>query len=529
MTQTQAPLHVVLIDDDKEDYMIVRDFLKDVEGGNYDVEWVSSYERAIERLKEQDADIYFIDYRLGQRTGLELVDEISDNSMKKPMILLTGQGGRDIDVIAMEKGISNFLSKAEISAQLLERAIRYSIRKYRDEERLRETERMRAEKDSAEFANQAKSLFLSHMSHEIRTPLSSILGFTELALDRSLPENERFDFLETIKRNGQHLLELINDILDLSKVEAGQLEIHKNPIVWRCEIEKVLKQIQGIAKNKLISFEFDDGGVQPEMLIVDEQRFRQILLNVIGNAVKFTDKGVIRIKAAFSNDSLLSISVQDTGIGINSEEQSKLFQPFSQCKSSISRNYGGTGLGLNLSRQLARLLGGDLFLQESQPGVGSTFTLTLPGLTERSHVVAETTAQLKEPSLVGVSCPIHKVLLVEDSMDNQDLIRRFLRPSGMEVTTANNGREGVEKASNGQFDVVLMDIQMPEMDGIEATRLLRAQGFKNPIIALTANAMGEERNRAMGSGFSHYLTKPIRREHLMATLRDLCPPPNPNP
>ena len=377
---------------------------------------------------------------------------------------------------------------------------------------------LRRAKDEADSANLAKSNFLANMSHEIRTPLSVIMGFSELLLEPSVSATEKRDGAFTIKRNGQLLLRLVDDILDFAKIEAGRLEIEKtefSPLALVREIENVFRFK---AQGKGIAFTVDTSGLAESDCVSDPNRIKQILINVVGNAVKFTEKGSVRVRCRTLDYPRPQIEflVEDTGVGITPLAQKKLFHPFMQADTSTTRRFGGTGLGLALARTLARALGGDVCLESSARNQGSTF---------RIHVEAVRVAAVAQAPVVrGVSprwaggLKGMKVLVVEDAPDNRLLARRLLEIAGASVDVADNGQQGVEKAMSRDFDVVLMDLQMPGIDGFEATRQLRAFHFDRPIVALTANALPECQKLCREAGFSAHLIKPIAPLELFQTI-----------
>lgn len=379
---------------------------------------------------------------------------------------------------------------------------------------------------AAEEANQAKSRFLASMSHEIRTPLGVILGYSELALETFDLEKELRNYLRTIQRNGQQLVTLVGEILDLSKIEANKMDLEIIEFPFTKTIEEVCFSLQLRAEEKGISLVFDPGEPLPQTIQSDITKFRQILVNLIGNAVKFTSKGEVRVSARMISEPIvgepmtLEILVTDTGIGISPKFIDRMFQPFVQEDSSTTRKFGGTGLGLVLSKQLAQMLGGDVQLRSTILGKGSTFAFLLKGgpfrelwrkdLEQKSDESGVVSGATDDKLLAGV-----RILLVEDSIDNQNLFSRYLLGSGAEVEIANDGVEAVERVKRQEYDVILMDIQMPNLDGHGATRVLREKGFTRPIIALTAHAFQEERTRVFQGGFSGYLTKPINRRDLI--------------
>ena len=398
------------------------------------------------------------------------------------------------------------------------------------EARYRELFETRASLIREEAANAAKSGFLANISHELRTPLGAILGYVELMRDR-IEEKERDDYLEIVQRNGTQLSRLVDDLLDLSKIEAGRLEIENVECSLSTIFEEVLDLFGLAADRKGVRLQVQYLNPIPEKIVGDPVRFKQILVNIVGNALKFTDSGSITISARYqapehSKAARLAISVSDTGRGLTQNEKGRLFQPFCQADASVSRKYGGTGLGLSLSKKLARLLGGDLQLSYSAPGKGSVFNV------EVQVMCVDDVAMLSEfgqtvcwPNL-GPSGGCRnalqgtRILVVDDTADNRGLMRKFLEAAGAWVETASDGNEGIEKALSAKYDIVLMDIQMPGTDGLQATTILREKNYKSPILALTAHAMKQDRQRCLDAGCSDHLPKPVRREELIRRVEN---------
>lgn len=373
-------------------------------------------------------------------------------------------------------------------------------------------EKYKAATEAAEAANQAKSSFLANMSHEIRTPLNAIMGFSDLLYEAGTTPEHQIEYLSTIKRNGALLTQIINDILDLSKVEAGKLTIEAVPTSLprlMTEVLVLMRHQVGASGVELSMTASDD---VPATIETDSTRLKQILLNIVGNAVKFTAKGSIDIAITMSFGRKILFTIKDSGRGIAAEQQAILFKPFTQADASTTRRFGGTGLGLVLSRRLAEALGGGLELTSSEIGVGSTFTVEIAshgscGSFNRAAKQAAVGLALQaaeRQSLLGVS-----LLVVEDAADNQLLMRRILTRNGAIVDLAANGQEGVLMALTNDYDVVLMDMQMPVQDGLEATAALRRSGYARPILAVSASALVEERNQAMRAGCDDHITKPI--------------------
>jgi len=388
---------------------------------------------------------------------------------------------------------------------------------------------------SAEAADRAKSEFLANMSHEIRTPMTAILGYADLLLDESnqvsLDRTRTVEALHTIQRNGDHLLQIINDILDLSKIEAGKLEVERIACSPRQLVGEVVSLMRARAEAKGLDFRDEYVGEIPRLMLTDPTRLRQILINIVGNAMKFTESGGVRLVTRFpaaSDDPRLRFDVIDTGVGMTDEQIEKLFVPFSQVDNSITRRFGGAGLGLNISRRLAEKLGGTISV-ESRPGHGSIVSVRIAAerLANQERLLASQEAASSTPaagelaSESGLSC---RILLAEDGPDNQRLLGHLLGKAGAQVTIAGNGRIAVELALERQaqatpFDVILMDMQMPVMGGYEATRLLRAEAYAHPIIALTAHAMSTDRLKCLEAGCDDFATKPIDRATLLAVIR----------
>jgi len=372
-------------------------------------------------------------------------------------------------------------------------------------------------KEAAEKANQAKSEFLANMSHEIRTPMNSIMGFTEILLDEELSAEHR-ELLETIRKSANRLLNLINDILDLSKIEANSLELEKIPFDLKSLVLDVCQVIRPLVGEKPIKIRSDIQDTPWDVLTGDPTRIRQVLLNLLGNAVKFTEKGEVRTSVRFLEESddhiMVEIAVSDTGVGISEETLETIFAAFTQADGSTTRKYGGTGLGLTISQRLIRLMGSEITV-ESHEGMGTTFRFEIRlEKGEKSHHAGTEATHPAPP----VELKELKILLAEDDTVSQKLAILILEKMGHKVDLAINGTRAQEMGKAHRYDIILMDIQMPEMGGIEATKKLRLAGVRTPIIAMTASVMQDERRSFVEAGMDDYVAKPIKREILREVL-----------
>ncbi len=386
---------------------------------------------------------------------------------------------------------------------------------------------MRALREEAERAKAIKSEFLANMSHEIRTPMTAILGFCEMLHDPETSEDDRLNFAETIRTNGLHLLGLINDILDFSKVEAGMLVVEKAPTSPARMLNDVINLFQPQARKRNNQLIGKCSPRVPDLVTTDPIRLKQAIVNLVGNACKFTEDGSIGIELEFDRkEHCLRVTVTDTGIGMTDEQLGKLFKPFTQADSSTTRRFGGTGLGLSISKRIAQLLGGDIVVT-STSGKGSSFTLTanapMAEANDTAHhpnplPQARSSDMINTPSLKGI-----RVLLVEDGEDNRRLIQYILSKAEADLQIAEDGKQGVAAATSAEkqgrpFDVVLMDMQMPVMDGFTAVKKLRDGGYEHPVIALSAHGMKEQINRCLEAGCDSYLAKPVDRNNLISEI-----------
>lgn len=377
-------------------------------------------------------------------------------------------------------------------------------------------------------ANRTKTTFLANMSHEIRTPLNAIIGFTDLIASDELSRDERARYAETVQRNGRALMQIIDDILDLSKIEAGKLALDFERTELRSLVNDLALLFAPIAERKELDFNIVVADNVPEAVRTDPIRLRQILMNAVSNAIKFTSRGSVTLKVSRSgggegtSTSWLVVSVTDTGIGIGEEQQVRLFKPFTQADASMTRKFGGTGLGLMLSRRLAKLLGGAFYLASSRANEGSTFELRIPMDVVEVVSIAEQKAKTQKAPRANRLNEI-RVLVVDDSEDSRMLSRLYLVKQGAEVDDVPSAVDAIEAIKRNDYDVLISDIQMPEMDGHALARHLRENGYMKPIIGLSAHVFTEDKLRSLEAGMNRHVGKPVKPEELIQAITAVLP------
>lgn len=375
----------------------------------------------------------------------------------------------------------------------------------------------------ARSANRSKTDFLANISHEIRTPMTAILGYAELLKNTNIEQEEKLTAINTINSNAIHLMEIIDEILDVSKMESGKFEVENRNV----NLSKLLNEIYSLvnvkAKEKEIDLIFSNRGPIPKTVLVDPKRLKQILFNILGNAIKFTHEGYVEMSVHFvAKSNKLRFLIKDTGTGIAKDKIKKLFRPFEQVDSSVNREYGGTGLGLVLSRDLAKLMGGNVRIVKSTPGVGTSFEVEIAvgSISSEKLIPKLSTSIIQESNfeIDNVSIDGRSILVVDDAKENARLFELYLSKAGAKVEVANNGIDALKLCAKKYFDVVLLDLQMPVKDGFQVLKELQEKDYDKPVIALTAHAMQEEKDKTIEAGFNAHITKPVSPETLISEI-----------
>lgn len=519
---------VLVVDDDEYVHQLTKMVLRGFSFEDAPIRLASamSGKEAIDYLSKHDnVAVALVDVVMEtDHAGLDLVNYIRNDSNNNEirLIVRTGQpGAAPEESVFRDYDVNDYLSKTELTAHKLRMALLNALRSYRDIRHAVDLQKqiMLAEQESqaASAASEAKSQFLAHMSHEIRTPLNGIIGIADL-LSQSQLDDSQSQYLRTIRNSGEALLAIINDILDFSKIEAGKLELENTNFCLK-ELGQSLNDIF-IAQlsQKKLEFQFNIDPDLPEFVKGDPLRLKQVLLNLVGNSLKFTEQGgvYINVKVVQSLPRLkIEFNVTDTGIGIPKEKQRSLFQAFTQVDSSTTRKYGGTGLGLQISQRLVELMNGKIDVQ-SQPGKGSSFIFSIDLDAGEKPSVAKASAHISQHPASDV-----RVLVAEDNRTNQIVIGAMLTKLGYTFDLFENGKEAIQSLNNNAYDLILMDCQMPVLDGLEATKEIRKspQWKDLPIVALTAGATDKEQSECTSAGMNDFLSKPITIDVLENTLK----------
>ncbi len=535
MTQA-TKMKILLVDDKPANLFALEKIMCKLDVESFTAQ---SGNKALELTLFHDFALILLDVQMPDMDGYEVAQLLRSEERTKhiPIIFVTAiDRDERFELKGYETGAVDFIFKP-LNDQVLLSKVKVFLELYHTKaELLQKNEQLevsvataREMAQAATAASLAKSQFLANMSHELRTPMNSIMGFSDILLDEDLLPEQKIN-VNTIRDSAENLLMLINDILDFSKIEAGQLDTE----IIDCSLEKLLNAIEQLmrpkAEDKAIDFKMLAGNDLPTQIRSDPYRLQQCLINLVDNALKFTDQGHVHVKVSLqecNGHHHVQFDVEDTGIGIPKDRLQTIFQSFTQADGSTTRKYGGTGLGLTITRQLAGLLGGELTVA-SELGAGSVFSLIIPvGMDAMGLPLLNRRQDLDQGvddvSKVDRKLFSGKVLVAEDVAGSQRLMELMLSKLGIEVTIAGDGLQAVQKASSHCFDLILMDMQMPNMNGYEATRILKQQGIKAPIVALTANAMKGDDQACRDAGCDDYLTKPIGRRELSRILARYLP------
>jgi signal transduction histidine kinase len=512
---SQLPIRVLLVEDDEDDVVLTRQLLRDVHPDGYELDWVDDFDEGLNRLAAAGYDVCLVDFQLGPRNGVEFIAAATERGVGAPIILLTGQGDRAIDVAAMNAGASDFLNKANLSAAMLERAIRYAIQQKKAEQQRIRLFMEQAARAEAVAENRAKDQFLAVLSHELRTPLTAVLlGLGTLEQEDALPAKAR-DVLAIIKRNVELEARLIDDLLDLTRITRGKLELRKEVVDLHEQIQHAVRCCCAADIHEKTLTVTSDTAASTFHIWGDPARVQQVLWNLIKNAVKFTPPGGrIDIRTGNTPDGRVFIEVNDTGIGIRPDALPRIFNAFEQTGRSITRQFGGLGLGLAICRALVELHGGSIAAQSTGPGQGATFRIEFPVTASLPQ------ADLEEPTgPTAEERAAYKILLVEDHADTAALMQRLLRRRGYNVHAVHTVADALRAASSGTFPIMISDIGLPDGSGLDLMRQLAGPAkVKIHGIALSGYGMDEDVERSRAAGFSEHLTKPVNLSELEAAI-----------
>lgn len=510
MEALRGPAQVLVVDDDEGERLLASVALTQA---GFAVVEAANGEQALAACQRRLPDMVLLDVIMPGLDGFAVCERLRQQpgAAHLPILMVTGLDDLDSIERAYRSGATDFITKP-IQWLILHQRVRYILRASQAFQALGQAKR------HAEQASQAKSDFLSMMSHELRSPMTGVLGALSLLLQTPLPE-ESMRYARIAHDSAQSLLAILNDILDVAKLEAGKIAIEHLDFAVEPLIDEVIQLMSALAAGKGLRLTVERALAVPRYLRGDPVRLRQILLNLVSNAIKFTEVGGVTVSLAYEpSATLLKITVTDSGIGIAPPVQQRLFARFTQADSSISRNYGGTGLGLAICKQLCELMGGEIGVRSS-PGQGSAFWFTV-----RCEPGEPLSSDRAAPAAPTLSRKLH-ILLAEDSPINQIIIQAILGKAGHTLEIVNHGRAAVEAAARTGFDLILMDVQMPELNGVSATQAIRALAApysSAPIIALTASALREQQADYLAAGMNDYVSKPFTEETLLSAIARQC-------
>ncbi len=519
-----SEVRILLVDDDLNDVALIRTILNGIGGSGMDIESVNSYQEGRLALKRECHDICLVDYKLGVEDGLQFIQESIADGCRLPFIIITGQDNRKVDLVALEAGATDYLVKNELTPAILGRAIRYAI------DRKHAEEQISLARDEAMELSRAKSEFLSNISHEMRTPMNGVIGMLDLLAGSELSKKQR-EHLMLARFSAKSMLEQLDRVIEYSCSEEPGINNRLIQFNVRDVVESAIDPIRYNAAFKGLKLSIRFASTLPDTLFGEAEALGKILHHLVDNAIKFTDKGEVQVTmdASPRADGVVELSgkVSDTGIGISDQQSGIIFRAFRQVDGSLTRHHGGTGLGLSIVKRLIRKLGGEVTV-ESQLGQGSTFTFTIPMLPDMREpasigLVMQTEFSEQEEDVKPDDVPKLKVLLADDSKVTRLVFSSLLKRYGHEVVEVVNGSEAFVKYKSERFDLILMDVQMPVMNGLSTTKLIRADesqtGIHTPILALTAADTKADLERCIQTGMDGYLSKNITAEELLDVLQ----------
>jgi two-component system CheB/CheR fusion protein len=526
----RQPIRVLLIEDDEDDYVLTRDLISDIPANPFHLDWAKDYKAGLAAIARQEHDVYLLDYRLNGRSGLDLLREAKEQGCRGPIIILTGQGERAVDLQAMTAGAADYLIKGQIDASLLERSIRYAVERERDREALRQAndnlERRVQERTLAlqqanhalQDADRRKDEFLAMLAHELRNPLGAIRNAIYFL---SAPKGGAKDtgaVVELMERQVLHLTRMVDDLLEVSRITRGEIQLRRKVINLASAVAHAVETVQPLMdaqRHKLVVAL----PLQAVYVEADPTRVEQVLCNLLNNAAKFTEYGG-RIEVTVERDGAeVALQVRDDGMGISAELLPIIFDLFTQADRSLARAQGGLGIGLTLVRKLVEMMGGRITAHSDGPGRGSQFLVRLPAITGPLENEGESKGLLKEAG--GGPRPL-RVLVVEDSKDAAGLLVMLLKLWGYDVRDVHDGPAALVTARTYHPEVVLLDIGLPGLNGYDVARQLRRESDPNRplIVAMTGYGNAEDRRRSQEAGFDHHLLKPVDPGELERLLAD---------